>query len=49
MDTVLGLLLLAAFIPCVIAVAASVTWAVVRLFPGESKTASGAAAPDTPA
>jgi len=33
MSTVLGLLGVALYIPCVIALAAGVTWVVVRLFP----------------
>jgi hypothetical protein len=34
MSTVLGLLGVALFIPCVIALAAGVTWLVVRFSPG---------------
>lgn len=34
MDTVLGLLGVAVFIPCVIALAAAVTWLVVKVSPG---------------
>ena len=41
MDTALGLLGVAVFIPCVIALAAGVTWLVVRLTPAKKK-------PDTP-
>ena len=33
MDTVLGLLGVALFIPCVISLAAGVTWLVVRIVP----------------
>jgi hypothetical protein len=33
MDTFLGLLGVAVFIPCVIAIAAGVTWLVVRISP----------------
>ena len=40
METILGLLGVLAFIPSVIAIAATVTWAVVKLSPGtrEAKT-----------
>jgi hypothetical protein len=37
MDTVLGLLGLAIFIPCVISLAAAVTYAVVKLTPSRRK------------
>ena len=38
MDTILGLLGLVVFIVCVIAIAAAVTWLVVRITPtGDSK------------
>jgi hypothetical protein len=33
MDTVLGLLGVALFIPCVISLAAAMTWLVVKIFP----------------
>jgi len=36
MDTVLGLLGLALFIPCVISLAAGITWLVVRIVPPSS-------------
>jgi hypothetical protein len=36
-DTVLGLVGIAIFIPCVIALAAGVTWLVVRLSPSPDK------------
>ena len=35
MDTVLGLIGVAIWIVCIIALAASVTWAVVKVFPTE--------------
>ncbi len=35
MDTALGLIGVAIWIVCVIGLAASVTWIVVKLFPGE--------------
>ena len=37
MDTVLGLLGVAIFIPCVIGLAAGITWLVVRLSPPADK------------
>jgi hypothetical protein len=43
-DTVFGLLGLAIFIPCVISLAATVTWAVVRIFPTQEAKAEKAKA-----
>ena len=40
MSTVLGLIGLAIFIPCVIALAAGVTWLVVRLTPAPNRNKS---------
>jgi hypothetical protein len=40
MGTVLGLLGIAVFIPCVVALAAGVTWVVVRVSPKPKKSAS---------
>ncbi len=37
MGTVLGLLGIAVFVACVIALAAGVTWVVVKLSPGERR------------
>jgi hypothetical protein len=42
MDTVLGLLGFAIFIPCVIGLAASVTWTVVKIFPSSEDKAKQA-------
>jgi hypothetical protein len=42
LDVVLGLLGLAVFIPCVIALAAAVTWAVVRITPSGKKPEAAA-------
>jgi hypothetical protein len=36
-DTILGILGLAVFIPCVIALAAAITWLVVRISPSPEK------------
>jgi hypothetical protein len=40
MDTVLGLIGIAVFAACVIALAAAVTWVVVKVSPAEKPTAS---------
>jgi hypothetical protein len=48
-DTVLGLVGLAVFIACVIALAAGVTWLVVKLSPAPGKKAKPATDPDAPA
>ena len=45
MDIVLGLAGLAAFIVCVVALAAAVTWAVVRLTPSKTPADGDAPAP----
>jgi len=42
MSTFLGLLGIAIFIPCVIALAAAVTWLVVKLTPSPNKKKSAA-------
>jgi hypothetical protein len=42
METVLGLLGVAIYIPTIIAIAASVTWVVVRLSPGTKEAAAKA-------
>jgi hypothetical protein len=44
-DTILGLIGVVVWIVCVIALAASVTWVVVRLLPGEKPAAPGSDAP----
>jgi hypothetical protein len=46
-DTILGLIGVVVWIVCVIALAASVTWAVVRLLPGEKPSTPGDDAPAT--
>lgn len=46
MDTVLGLILLAVYMVAIVSLAASVTWAVVKLSP--SKSAKAAKPPATP-
>jgi hypothetical protein len=43
-DTVLGLVGLAIFIPCVISLAATVTWVVVKIFPTSEAKAEKAKA-----
>lgn len=48
MDEVLGLLALAGYIVAVIALAAGVTYAVIRIFPTERKPKDGDAAESTP-
>jgi hypothetical protein len=40
LETILGLLGLALFIPAVVAIAASITWLVVRISPAPDKTTS---------
>ncbi len=45
MNTVLGLLGVVVFIPCVIALAAGVTWTVVRLSPTPSEDKPAAESP----
>ena len=47
MGTILGLLGVAIFIPCVIALAAGVTWTVVRISPAPSKAGAKPAAPES--
>ena len=47
MSTILGLLGVAVFIPCVIALAAGVTWTVVRISPAPGKGTAKPAAPDS--
>jgi hypothetical protein len=42
MDTVLGLIGVVLFIPCVISLAAGVTWLVVRVSPGTKEKPSDA-------
>jgi hypothetical protein len=44
MSTVLGLLGVALYIPAIIAIAASVTWVVVKLSPGTKEAAEKAKA-----
>jgi len=44
-NTVLGLLGVAVFVPCVIALAAGLTWAVVRLSPPVDKNDAAKAPP----
>jgi hypothetical protein len=41
MDTVLGLLGVALYIPAIIAIAATVTWVVVKVSPGTKDAAAG--------
>jgi hypothetical protein len=44
MSTVLGLLGVAIYIPCIIGIAASVTWVVVKVSPGTKEAAARAKA-----
>ena len=47
MDTILGLIGVVVWIVCVIGLAASVTWAVVKILPGEKPSTPGDDAPAT--